>query len=179
MCQCIWNVASLATVLKSWPYVGLRSGECSKLYIDNRYTNLAKSDLDKNNPANSPPISNLNSIYTILVRIFCICNTIVLQCIALPVSTRSSQPYWHSTETAELQPVSDLRCAADNKCGGNKSKLMLILLDLCVLRSIRLMWNTASSFSSFTWHFTHTALLWLKRYTTCCVRFDLESINNY
>ena len=77
---------------------------------------LKKNDLDRDNPANFRPISNLHTISRILERLFLSRFTAHVE--SSPNFNRFQSAYRRgfSTETAILRLLSDVRCAADKKC---------------------------------------------------------------
>lgn len=119
---------------------------------------IKKANLDRNDPANFRPISNLHTISKILERLFL---TRIMQHIELSPNFNHYQSAYrrgHSTETTLLRLVDDIYGAVDNK-----SETLLASLDLsAAFDCINI--PTLVRRLEYTFGFSGTALQWLTSY---------------
>ena len=119
---------------------------------------IKKNDLDRDNPANFRPISNLHTISKILGRLFLSRFTAHVENSPNFNRFQSAHRKGFSTETAILRLLSDVRCAADEKC-----RSMVVLLDLsAAFDTIDI--DTLLRRLEHTFGITGSALLWLRTY---------------
>jgi Reverse transcriptase (RNA-dependent DNA polymerase) len=121
---------------------------------------LKKPDLDRGNPANFRPISNLHTVSKILERIFLSKIIGFIEQSSNYNRLQSAYRRGYSTETAIVRLLNDVYCAADDK-----SRSLLVLLDLsaafdCVNH------DTLLRRLEHTFGITGNALLWLRSYVT-------------
>jgi Reverse transcriptase (RNA-dependent DNA polymerase)/Endonuclease-reverse transcriptase len=119
---------------------------------------LKKPDLDRDNPANYRPISNLHTISKILERIFL--SKIIAFIERSPNYNRHQSAYrrGYSTETAIVRLLNDVYSAADN---GSRS--LLLLLDLSAAFDC-INHDTLLRRLENTFGITGNVLLWLRSY---------------
>ena len=145
-------IARLATL-------SFRNGSFPSSYKTASVTPLLKKNvLDRDNPANFRPILNLHTISKILERLFLSRFTAHVE--NSPNFNRFQSAYRRgfSTETAILRLLSDVRCAADEKC-----RSMVVLLDLsAAFDTIDI--DTLLRRLEHTFGITGSALLWLRTY---------------
>lgn len=121
---------------------------------------LKKPDLDRGNPTNFRPISNLHTVSKMLERIFLSKIMSFIERSSNYNLLQSAYRRGHSTETAIVRLLNDVYCAADD---GSRS--LLVLLDLsAAFDCINL--DTLLRRLEHTFGITGNALLWLRSYVT-------------
>ena len=119
---------------------------------------LKKKDLDRDNPANFRPISNLHTISKVLERLFLSRINAHVEGSTHYNQFQSAYRRGFSTETAILRMLNDVYCAADEKC-----RSMIVLLDLsAAFDTIDI--DTLLRRLEHTFGITGPALQWLRTY---------------